>query len=86
MTIQPNIQCKYCPRKLDGNYDVYQNHLKLCRRIRNMDFKSSIEQIVDSFDINAQNHEDFENDLMMFEEIISNFDVLARPIENHDIT
>lgn len=50
-----------------------------------MDFKSSIEQIVDSFDINAQNQEDFQNDVMMFDEMISNFDVLARPMCNQNI-
>lgn len=76
MTIAPNVQCKYCPRKLDGNAGVYQNHLKLCRRIRNMECANSIEKIVDSFDINPQNQLNFESDMMMFNEMIENYDVL----------
>ena len=53
-TLEPNTQCRYCPRKINGSIELYQNHTKLCRRIRNINFNSELDNIINSFNQDYQ--------------------------------
>ena len=53
-TLKPNTQCRYCPRIIEGSVGLYENHFKLCRRIRKIEFKSKLDDIINSFNISPE--------------------------------